>query len=54
MKIDRKLLRRALLVGTVSLGAAAAHAAGVVTDCQNFGTVGTPGTRAGAVNGAGS
>jgi len=53
MKIDRTLLCRGLLFGTVSLCAGAAHAAGLVTDCQNFGTVGTLGTLADAVNGGG-
>ena len=36
------LLHGALLFMTVPLCAGVAHAAGVVTDCQNFGTVGTP------------
>jgi hypothetical protein len=53
MKIHRTLLYRGLLCGAVSLGAGAAHAAGVVTDCQDFGSVGTVGTLADAVNGGG-
>src|SRR5919109_1364617 len=53
MKICGTLLRPAFLFIAVSLYRLPAHAAGVVTDCQNFGTVGTAGTLADAVNGGG-
>jgi hypothetical protein len=53
MTIDGTLLRGALLFVTVPLCAGAAHAAGVVTNCGSFGTVGTPGTLADAVAGGG-
>ncbi len=43
----------ALTVIAVLVSAPPARAAGVVTDCQNFGTVGTVGTLADAINGGG-